>query len=383
MSARNEVLLMTRDPETERAVDLALESTPQAYRQLAVCADVRELMQRMENRQTAVALIDTEPHPMAILSSVEPLIRKFPATRFVVLCRESGQDLVLESMQIGARYCLPKGSIVADLPGALKRLLQDAGPTSGAGGKIITVLSASGGCGGTTLSINLAEELHQHSGKPSLIIDMDRFYGAVGTYLGLKSSYGIVDVLAQRGTIDAQLVGTTAMAFDADLHVLLSPASIDFADPLPMPYDQLDAALLGCRQAFDYTVIDAPRMPMDVAATLAQASALTFIVLELAVIDIRTARAMLNALTDLRVPHDKIHFIANRFRKRNPMLSLEDAQKALERSTIHTVSNDFESAIKSINYGQTLADVAPRSAMRKDIRDLVAVIESQSNHSPR
>src|SRR5262249_57630297 len=114
----------------------------------------------------------------------------------------------------------------------------------------------------------------------------------VGRYLGGQGNYGIVDLLAQRGTIDAQLVTTTALSSPQGLHVLLSPATVNFADPLPMPYDQLDVALAACRQAFGFTVIDAPRMPMDVAATLAQSSVLTLIPFELPGIDIRGGRAV-------------------------------------------------------------------------------------------
>jgi Flp pilus assembly CpaE family ATPase len=158
---------------------------------------------------------------------------------------------------------------------------------------------------------------------------------------------------------------------------------MNFADPLPMPYDQLDVALAACRQAFGFTVIDAPRMPMDVAATLAQSSVLTIIVFELAVIDIRCARAMLAALTDLRVPRERILFVLNRYRKRGTMISFEEAQKALEGMAIRRLSNDFEGTLRSINLGQTLSQAAPRSDLRKDLRDLAAHVIAQTELASR
>jgi len=369
---------MTRERDTERAVDRALENTPQVARQLGVCPDLRELSQRLENRQAAVALIDADPQPMAALAGVEPLVRRFPNTRFVVICKEPKGDVLEEAMQVGARRCVNKENLVSDLPAVLRRLLQDVASISGPSGSIVTVLSASGGCGCTTVAINLADELRLASGKEALLIDMDRFYGATATYLGVQGNYGIVDLLAQRGTIDAQLVTSTALSTPQNLHLLLSPASVNFADPLPMPYDQIDVALAACRQAFGSTVIDAPRMPMDVAATLAQSSVLTLIVFELAVIDIRCARAMLTALTDLRVPRDRILFVLNRFRKRGAMISFDEAQKALEGMAIRRLSNDFEGTLRSINLGQTLSQAAPRSDLRKDFRDLAAHVLAQS-----
>ena len=371
------MLLMTRERDTERAVDLALENTPQVARQFGVCPDLRELQKRLENRQAAVALVDADPQPMMTLAGVEPLVRRFPNTRFVVLCREPRGDVLDEAMQVGARRCVNKQSLVSDLPPVLRRLLQDVSTVGGPGGSIVTVLSASGGCGCTTVAINLADELRLASGKETLLIDMDRFYGAIATYLGVQGNYGVVDVLAQRGTIDAQLVSTTALTSSQGLHVLLSPATVNFADPLPMPYDQLDVAMSACRQAYGYTVVDAPRMPMDVAATLAQSSALTLIVFELAVIDIRCARAMLTALLDLRVPRERIAFVLNRYRKRGTMITYEEAQKALDGMTIRKLSNDFEGTLRSINLGQTLSQAAPRSDLRKDLRDLATHVMAQ------
>ena len=127
MASRNEVLLMTREENTQRAVDLAMENTPQVARSLSVCPGVRELAQRLEIRQAAVALIDADPQPMATLTAIEPLVRKYPHTRFVVISRNPNGELLEEAMQIGARRCVHKDSLVADLPPILRRMVQDVG----------------------------------------------------------------------------------------------------------------------------------------------------------------------------------------------------------------------------------------------------------------
>jgi hypothetical protein len=45
------------------------------------------------------------------------------------------------------------------------------------------------------------------------------------------------------------------------------------------------------------------------------------------------------------------------------------------------VSNDFSSVVRSINYGQPVAKVAPRSALRNDIHELVTLVEAQISHN--
>lgn len=381
MIGGNEVLLVTDERETERAVSLGAEIQPDVYASVTRCSDLGDLATRLEARPTPVALIDIDSDPMGMLARVEPLVTRFPQTRFVVVCRDMKSEIVLEAMQIGARHCLVKQTIADDLPGVLRRLMTDTSTTSAATGRIVTVLSASGGCGATTIAINLAEELRLHTGKPTLLVDLDTHYGAVATYLGLSGEFGVSDVLSQRGTIDGGLVTSTSSVYAEDLHVLLSPASVNFSEPAPLQWERLDKLLGGCKQAFQYTVVDAPRVPMSVAADLAKSSILTLIVFELGVIDIRSTRAILTALTDRRVPADSILPVANRYRKRSPMLSLEDARDALGGMAIGRVSNDFSSVVRSINYGQPVAKVAPRSALRNDIHELVTLVEAQISHN--
>src|SRR5262249_10425011 len=156
---------------------------------------------------------DQEPH--STLSAVEPLARRFSDTRFIVLSTAMQNDLLLEAMKIGARHFLLKDSIVADLHGVIKRLCPDATPA--ACGQAITVLAAGGGCGATTIAVNLAAELHlktlAESGeaRPSLLMDLDAQYGAVAAYLGVEAEYGIFDLLGRSGSIDSQLIQSTAL----------------------------------------------------------------------------------------------------------------------------------------------------------------------------
>jgi Flp pilus assembly CpaE family ATPase len=182
--------------------------------------------------------------------------------------------------------------------------------------------------------------------------------------------------------IDAQLVSSTPVAYSENLHVLLSPASVNFSRPAVPVFERVDQMLGACKQAYRNTVVDAPRVTMDVAASLARSSDVTLILFELAVIDIRCARAILAALADRGVPSEDLVPVANRYRKRNPMLSFEDAQKALGGIEIQRISNDFESAMRSVNFGQPLSKVAPRSPLRQDVRGLLQLVEARSNNQP-
>ena len=375
MLVSKDILLVTNDAATSRAVAAAFEARDDVP--IASATDLSEAERRLERAASALVLVDIDADPLGLLERLVGVMKKAAGSRFVVVCSEFRSDVVLEAMQVGARHCLLKGSILDELPRVYQRMLQDLDGGDGSHGKVVTVLSASGGCGGTTVAINLAEELHQRAEGRVLLIDLDQYYGAVGTYLGLSSDYGVVDVLRHNGAVDAQLIGSTACEYSHDMHVLLSPASVDFVHPAALPVENLEHTLEVCKRSYPYTVIDAPRAPIGLAEVLVDASAYTLVLFELNVVDVRTARSLITALTDRGVAPERILAVANRYHKRRSMLSLADASEALGMHA-RPLSNDYEGSSRSLNFGQTLAKAAPRSAFRKDVRDLAAFIASET-----
>jgi len=154
----------------------------------------------------------------------------------------------------------------------------------------------------------------------------------------------------------------------------MSPASINFSADRALRTENLDVALQACRQGYKFTLVDAPRVSIDAATTLAQASELTLIVLQPMVKDIRVAKAMASALIERGISTHRMRPIMNRYCKRRQMITFEEAQKALGGMPLGWLSNDYRSAIRGINYGKPLAHAAPRSALRRELRQLAAEI---------
>ncbi len=371
MSSRHGLLLVTDEPETATSVSAALEQNG-GFATEGVCQNLEQLLTYLEPARPAAVLVDIDPGPGWMLTSLEPIITRLVSTRFIVLSTARRDDLMLEAMQVGARHFMVKDAIPSELVGVLHRLIPNGAGKIRKRGGIITILSASGGCGATTLAVNLANELHLEGSEAALLVDMDCCYGAVAGYLGLDGQYGLADVLADRGRIDSQLVHSTALSYSEGLHALMSPASTNPVEPAPLEYLHLGDALDAFKRAYRYTVIDAPRLPIEVAATLAGASEATLIIFQLTVKDIRLALSLLSALTERGVSMDRLAPLANRYRKRHTMITLKDAESALGGVTPEVISNDFASAILSMNYGQPLAQAAPRSSLRRDIRNLAA-----------
>ena len=182
------------------------------------------------------------------------------------------------------------------------------------------------------------------------------------------------------GRIDPQLIDSTALEYSEGLRALISPAASRFSEAGPFGLEHLGSVVEACRTAFAYTVIDAPRISMDVAGGLVAAGTVTLIVFQLSVKDIRIAREMLAALSERGVASDAIVLVANRFRKRHSQITIKEAQSALGDRSIESVCNDYQNASRCINYGQLISEAAPRSSLRRDLRRLASkVSEVHSN----
>lgn len=382
MSALKDLLLVTPDPRIGSVVGAALGLKGHTAADMT-CPDMPSLRVRLEQMPTASVLVDIDPDPGAILAALDQFSRQFHDARFIILAGAFQGELVLEAMRAGARQFILKASIAAELSPALERLAPAGPGKSQARGTVVTVLSAGGGCGATTIAVNLANELQLAAGKPALVVDMDPHYGAVAAYLGLQGRYGIADLLARSGQIDPDLVASTALAYSDGLHALISPPGMTLIESDPSAGERLMEMIDAAQRAYVYTVIDAPRVSTELAVQLAQVSQFTFIVFQLAVKDIKVARRLHAALAESGVSAGQLIQLVSRYRAKHAMVTLEEAAKAIGGTAPVCVRNDFRSAIESINYGQPLAQAAPRSAPRSEICELAKrIIKSQTGDVP-
>jgi pilus assembly protein CpaE len=378
MALRN-VMLLTDDSTTINAVKIALESNGQLSSK-DIFGSVGELTARLKSLTAPAVLIDIDGQPKQMFAALEPLARQFGDTKFIVLAGEMRSEWVLDAMQAGARHFLLKNAIVADLSGVLHRLCPE-GHGGSIRGAAVTVLSAGGGCGATTVAVNLAAELElaerKEKSTPVLLLDLDAYYGSVATYLGVDSDYGIVDLLNRTGPIDAELIRSTAIAQSDHMHALLSTSRHRMGEGVRFDPPRLGMALDSCKRLYRWTVVDAPRLPMTAAVELAKRSTVTILLMQLTVKDIRVARRMWTDLIQGGAPSSSLMIIANRYRKRGLMISLEAARKALGMSDgeqLRTLVNNFHAVTEAVNFGKPLTEAAPRSDFRKDLQELAKTV---------
>lgn len=385
MSIRPGVLMMTSDSATAHRVAHALTTNGHALTTTTAARDFPELLEQLKSDPVAIAVVDLDPRPQATLTSIERAIEQFPTSRFVAITESVTSDLLLDAMQAGVRRVLPKSVLIDELPSVLNRLCPPAQQHSSEdGGRVITVLSAGGGAGATMLAVNLACEIATdlHSAQPqTLLIDLDCAYGAASILCGLAPKHCVGDVLHTDHAIDAELLSKSVIPCSGGLHVLASPASLRPPRSMPLDYSRLGELVVTASRCYRTVVIDAPRLPHDVFATLACDSDAILLVLQLNVKDLRMATATLDALQEQSIPRDRVIAVANRVTKPTA-ISVEDAARVIGVREILRVRDDAVSASECVNSGRPLVRSAEASTLRSDIRAILPHIEAHVAAAP-
>lgn len=373
MISQDNILLVTTDDSIADTVKSAIGANEHIV--LAdVCAEVSQLDVRLSHTNASVVIVDIDPDPAKILSGVGSIIVSHPELKVVVLSSTLDPELILEAMHIGARRFLQKKSILPELAGILQKFLSDKVKKEAALGSVICVFSASGGCGATTVAINLANELRIISSNPVLAVDLDCHYGTMSAYLGITGEYGLVDVLEHKGPLDENLIKSSAYNYMKDFHILLSPASLGYSSSQLLQYNNLVNVLEVCRGVYGYTIVDAPRIPKSVAVNLATLSRFVIVVFQPTVKDVGIAHSIVSSLLQDGIAREKIIPLANRFRKWGPLVGLEDTKKVLGLDSLLHIRSDWRKVISCVNHGRPIAQVAPVSGLRHDFQKLASKI---------
>jgi pilus assembly protein CpaE len=137
-------------------------------------------------------------------------------------------------------------------------------------GKVITVFAAKGGCGKTTIAINLAAALAAGGAQRVCVLDLDLSFGDVAISVQLEPVRTISDALTMAGHLDTTGAASLLTSYRPGLDMLLAPVTPGDAEKIPPALvGELLAVLRGM---YDFVVVDTPAQFSEHVLTAMDAS---------------------------------------------------------------------------------------------------------------
>lgn len=310
----------------------------------------------------------------AALELAESMRVARPSLGVVLVRRRVDASLLADALRAGVREVVEERDL-AGLNAAVRRSSQLAralrdhdtgGPAEASGkrGRVVTVFSAKGGCGKTTLSTNLAAALADGGRRQVCLVDLDLAFGDVAIALQLFPAHTIGDAIPLAATLDAPALLSLLSQHSPGLTTLVAPVDPGTAEAIP-------ASLVGdildiLRDQFDYLVIDTPPAFDDHVLAAFDRSDVVALIATLDIPALKALKLTLETLDLLNYPREKLRIVMNRSDSKVG-LSLTEVQKTLRAPISAHVASSRE-VPASINRGVPIVLDSPKHPVSQAIR---------------
>ncbi len=297
-------------------------------------------------------------------------LRSCSRARVVVVGSARDPQVILKAVHAGPDdYLDIDGDYDAELRRALGRP-KTAVARAGDEGRLITVVSHSGGSGCSFLAANLAVALAGEHGRAALC-DFNVRRGDLAALFSVNPRHSIADLTRNLTSLDQTMFEQALQAHASGVHVLAAPASL--ADVQTITSEAADQIVRLARASFPYVVADLEDFFHAEQFHLIKSSHHVLFVLRLDILGLRNARRTLDYLERERLDMQRVTIVVNKF-GRSRELPVRDAETVLGRKLSMFVPFDPKAAVSSVNRGVPVMCAAPRSKIARAVRKIAELV---------
>jgi pilus assembly protein CpaE len=230
--------------------------------------------------------------------------------------------------------------------------------------RVISVSGATGGCGATTIAVNLAYEIASQFGLSCVLVDLAAG-GIVNICLDVEARSTLADLLADMRSADAHFVEKMLVPVNDRFRIFPAPPMEQ--EPLAASPEDIVQALDLIKQLADVVILDLP-LRNDVRFEAFSLVNQALLVSEQTVPALRAlgnARKVLDGIEGIRQT-----LVINRYNPRLEGFAIPQLQQLLKTTNLVTIGNDYVAVAHSLNEGRPLRQHAPGSRVVADIHNL-------------
>ena len=318
--------------------------------------------------------------PSAVVEQIEQIAPELP---IIVVLGQEEEAMAQACILAGARAYLFRPFNPADLLEIIERIqakedrrrkLRTA-RSSTQWGKVIAVHGAKGGVGATAVAVNLAVAARQLTGQCVALVDVNLLGGDVGVALNLVSDNSIGDVVAHLRQLDSDLLTDTMVQHrPSGVLVLLSPNQLERAEVISG--EETASVLTACRAEFDLTIVDtSSRLDEHTLAALDLADGVLLICTP-EIASLKNAARFLRLGQQLGYGSDKTRLVINRHNSHGS-IPLAEIEANLGHKMSFSLSSDSVPMIESLNAGEPVVSMRPRSRIARELRSLTKQLTTE------
>jgi len=305
------------------------------------------LVRRIQAAKADVVLVDI-PADNAIMAlrAIELLHQELPDLALFAIGSISQAQVIVGAMRAGAREFIERPTTTTDLLEAFVRLTaaQRKVNREGTSGKVFTVVNAKGGCGATTVAVNLALALQSAHGNTALV-DLAPL-GHTSLHMNLKPLFNVTDAIRNLHRLDSSLLESFMTRHSGGLQLLAGPNIPVAVEPSTAEFARLFDMLMG---QFRYVVVDASTRIDPTTRLVCNLSQAVLLVVNADVAALWSAARVQQYLGESG-GREKVHLVLNRFRK-IPGFSEADAEAAAGVKLLWKIPNQYFAVSTAIDRG--------------------------------
>lgn len=333
-----------------------------------------------------IIFLDLEEDPVLGCKLAQFLAEANPNRRLIATGEKQSPEFLMTVMQAGISEYLPKPVTADALLAAIGRTSrkmggrQEAqGPVNREPGKLLAFFSAKGGSGSTTVSTNLAIQIHRLTGKRTVVVDLDLELGEIALFLGVEPRFSFIDLARNFHRMDAGLLASFIECHDTGVHLLSAPYYPEKSEAVSG--EEIRQILMFLKQHYEYVVVDTSNSftPQTMAA-FEQADEI-YMVANIDVPSLRNIQRTQHLLQNIGKGATDFRLVVNRYHPDNE-ITLDDVERSLDMDIYWALPNDYESVIYSINAGHPVI-LDDSSRYTHELEALTAKITGLPGAMPR
>ncbi len=349
--------------------------------QVSIEAEFKTVDQAIEKWSWA----DSEPHlvlfqfsGLSDVHELQCLKRAFnwPVIALVDTGRDQLATLLILANRAGANQVVPVPLDSEDFRSALDTVGLDHG-YGGSNAKIIAVSGVTGGCGATTIAINLANEIAHLFNRRTVLVELALQKGMLATYLNVEPKYTLPDLLNSNVKLDLSVVQQALININENFDIV----SGSHFEITPVEASHLDVLRLldHFRRLAEVVVLDVPCTNDEAYVQTLSAASHVVLVAEQNLPSLRSLRLTLEMLAKLELKSETrgemmLEVVLNRYDNKSREFELEQLKELMKVSEMTTVANDYAAIKAALNRGVPLRMEVPRSRALADIDALATKV---------